>query len=143
MSDDIFSAFDTGSDDDDLFAPFEPESMGDDDPFASSPPLASAGAAEDPFAGLDAPSPGFDDSPDWLSSEGGFGDSPVFSSTPEFDDDEHGGFMEDGGPLAGVASTGAVFGLMPMQRMVLAFFLFINVLIFSCAILLITGTIRP
>ncbi len=144
MSDDIFSAFDSGpSDDDDLFAPFEAESLGDDDPFASGPPFASAGEAEDPFAGLDSPSPGVDDNSDWLSSAGGFGDSPAFSSTAEFEDDESGGFMADGGPLAGVASSGAVFGLMPMQRMVLAFFLFINVLIFSCAILLITGTIRP
>lgn len=53
-----------------------------------------------------------------------------------------GQFFRTGGAIGNLASNGEVFGLTPQQRMILSIFLFVDIAILGCILLVLTGAIR-
>lgn len=53
-----------------------------------------------------------------------------------------GTFFKTGGFIGKLASNDEAFGLTPQQRMILSIFLFVDVAILGCILLVLTGTIR-
>jgi hypothetical protein len=163
VDDDLFAAFSEPGDseqDDDPFASLD--SAEEDDPFASLgfdearddlfapvPPEepAPAVADEEPeweTVAAEEPPPVTDERPDWLRELGGFEEeetqkapSPV---TPRPSAQQSRSGVMSG--LVGKGSKGMAFGMTAQQRMILAIFLFLDVAVLACVILIAIGAVN-
>ncbi len=161
MDEDLSSLRGQDPEDEDLFAGFDEESLtGEEDPFASLDDLADS----DPFASLEAPRdedpfaqlgettptrpaqpaelpPAGGETPTWLR-ELGVGTEEEEIGSPAYAAQEE---RARGSVLTGLTGTGPksmAFGMTAPQRMVLAIFLFLDVLVFSVLILIAIGAIN-
>ncbi len=164
MDDDLRSLREEDAEDEDLFGGFDEQPLaGEEDPFASLDELVDS----DPFAGLEAPQEqaAFADADEFnesMPTRPAWADEQPLAGgeTPEWlrelgvgaEEGERGGPADAPRPsrargsaltaLAGSGPRGMAFGMTAQQRMVLAIFLFLDVLVFSALILIAIGAIN-
>lgn len=160
VDDDLFAAFSEPGDseqDDDPFASLD--SAEEDDPFASlgfdeaddlfAPvaPEEPAEADEEPVwetVAAEEPPPVTDERPDWLRELGGFEEEEARTAPPPVSprpgaQQSRGGVMSS---LVGKGSKGMAFGMTAQQRMILSIFLFLDVAVLACMILIAIGAVN-
>ncbi len=156
--DDLFAAFGSGDplSDSDLFASLDAPQTGDafggEDLFGSKPPAAPPEPPPVPAASAPAEpaAPASSDSPDWLKELDSFQDMDMAETQAQAQGQTQvaspatAQAAPSSGPLQAMAGTGPrgmAFGMTAQQRMVLAIFLFLDVAVLGCAILVGIGAI--
>ncbi len=131
------------ADDDDLFTPVEPAPVEEEEDLFSILP------EEEP---VPAPpeEPDLERRPEWVDAMlAGYGGhrlaeeeaAPAPAPRPRRPDPLSRA-IETGGPVGTLATPGLLFGLTPQQRMILSIFLFIDISLVSCLVLIMIGAIR-
>ncbi|GAB4477671.1 MAG: hypothetical protein Kow00124_21120 [Anaerolineae bacterium] len=132
------------ADDDDLFTPVEPAPVEEEEDLFSILP------EEEELEPAPAEEPDLERRPEWVDTMlAGYGGeqfaeeeaAPAPASRPQRPGPLSRA-IETGGPVGALATRGLLFGLTPQQRMILSIFLFIDVSLVSCLMLIMIGAIR-
>jgi hypothetical protein len=130
--DDPFASLGFDEEDDDLFAPLPPE----EPPMMSEEPDLVPVAAEEP-------PPVTDERPDWLRELGGFEEeekrAPAPAPTRVRASQPRGGLMSN---LVGSGQKGMALGMTAQQRMILSIFLFLDIAVLACMLLIAIGAVN-
>jgi len=160
VDDDLFAAFSEPGDSGEDADPFASlDSVEEDDPFASfgfdeeddlfapTPPEEPPAVQEEPeweTVVAEEPPPVTDERPDWLRELGGFEDEGATSAPPPAAPrartrQSGGGLLSN---LVGSGPKGMAFGMTAQQRMILSVFLFLDIAVLACMILIAIGAVN-
>jgi hypothetical protein len=132
QEDDPFGSLGFDEEEDELFAPLPPE----EPPAVSEEPDWATVAAEEP-------PPVTDERPEWLRELGGFEEeeerTPAPAPTQVRASRSRGGLMSG---LVGSGPKGMALGMTAQQRMILSIFLFLDIAVLACLILIAIGAVN-